>query len=561
MSHRSLVFAGLVSLACLSPSAAFGQEWPVIGSPNTVTPEPTVPYLPAESCIVELFGNVAFADFSPKPFSYAPPARCPGPWSKVVLQADWSITAGVQYDRTANVWLGGVNVFFGTTAEPSSEVARSWHVERDLTSYATLFRSAQAGSADLGNLVNSTYTSVLYGSARLLFYPAGPTATGALTELTRPADLVIPISAGATGGTVAITSGAPLSRVVTLPRNVERMVLDVVAQSQASDEFWYTCVPDDQANNLQSCGGTAFRETDVSLDGQPAGISPVYPWIYTGGIDPFLWAPIPGVRTLSFEPYRVELSPFAGTVNDGASHTVTLDVVNANDNFATTATLLVWLDPGGEQVTGGVTSNTLTAAPTPVVTEDLATAPDGSITGTIDVTSARKLTIAGWVKTSHGVVDTQVTQSINFGNLQSFVINASTYQQDITQGTTISSETVTSEPQGRYTRTRSESWPLSVGIAAVTASDGSSSQTTTIRQELLRDTQALWGIAVVDQEHLDIVASPHDTLLFDASGDFLGNTAQVGAISYVSSDLGVPYCRGLYALGGLLHMDQDTCWP
>ena len=56
-----------------------------------------------------------------------------------------------------------------------------------------------------------------------------------------------------------------------------------------------------------------FREAEVSIDGTPAGVAPVYPWIFTGGIDPFLWQPIPGVHTLNFEPYRVDLTPFAGS--------------------------------------------------------------------------------------------------------------------------------------------------------------------------------------------------------------------------------------------------------
>jgi len=36
----------------------------------------------------------------------------------VVLEADDSVTAGRQYDRTAIVRLGGVNLYFGTTMEP-----------------------------------------------------------------------------------------------------------------------------------------------------------------------------------------------------------------------------------------------------------------------------------------------------------------------------------------------------------------------------------------------------------------------------------------------------------
>src|SRR5437879_2848757 len=66
-----------------------------------------------------------------------------------------------------------------------------------------------------------------------------------------------------------------LATTFTLPQNVERAYLDVIAQSQSNDEFWYTCVPNDVTGELQSCGATAFRETEVTVDGQPAGVAPV----------------------------------------------------------------------------------------------------------------------------------------------------------------------------------------------------------------------------------------------------------------------------------------------
>ena len=100
--------------------------------------------------------------------------RCPGPWAKVILEANFSINQGRQFDRTANIWIGPTNVYFGTTAEPSHNVARHWHVERDLTDYSSIFTVTQSGTVDLGNLVNQTYTSILHGSADILFYPLAP---------------------------------------------------------------------------------------------------------------------------------------------------------------------------------------------------------------------------------------------------------------------------------------------------------------------------------------------------------------------------------------------------
>ena len=80
---------------------------PVLGSPNTVTANAPVPRPATQPCTVTLFHNFDFSDFNPKPFNYTPPADCPGPWAAVVFEADWSVDPGVQYDRTANIWIGG----------------------------------------------------------------------------------------------------------------------------------------------------------------------------------------------------------------------------------------------------------------------------------------------------------------------------------------------------------------------------------------------------------------------------------------------------------------------
>ncbi|HEX3944264.1 MAG TPA: peptide-N4-asparagine amidase, partial [Rhizomicrobium sp.] len=293
---------------------------PVIGSANTVTADPPQSRSAGKPCVVQLFSDFTFADYSGHPFAYT--ASCPGPWEKVVLHGDFNITAGRQYDRTANIWIGGVNVYFGTTAEPSASVARNWTVESDLTDYTPLFTRNQSGEVDLGNTVDSTYTGILYGSAELDFYPVPKHQQAPDT-----ADQVYPLSAGPNGGTVALgNSSSVLSTTVTLPTNVERAYLDVFAQSQSGDEFWYTCVPNNVAGTLQSCGGGAFREAQVTIDGTPAGVSPVYPWIYTGGIDPYLWRPIPDIDTLNFTPYRVDLTPFAGLLSNGVPHTVGVSV-------------------------------------------------------------------------------------------------------------------------------------------------------------------------------------------------------------------------------------------
>src|SRR6266849_2427801 len=550
MSVRFCAAASTFVIASASLAQPVPQKPPTVGSANTVTADPPVSRPPTAPCRVQLFTDVRFADFSSKPFSYAPPSACPGPWQKVVLEADFSIEAGRQFDRTANLWIGGVNVYFGTTAEPSRTVGRSWHVERDLTDYTALLLSPAAGETDLGNLVNGTFTSSLWGSADILFYPAQgdderDSRRHSGDESPPAADLVLPLSAGPTGGTVALFDPtAALAETFKLPTNVEKAWLDVVLQHQgANDEFWYTCVPDNLGGELQSCIGTAFREGEVSIDGQPAGVVPIYPWIFTGGIDPLLWRPIPAVQALNFVPYRVDLTPFAGVLSNGQPLRIAVNVFNDSQFFSTTATLLVFLDHGSRRVTGEVTANTV-GAPSPVLQTNLSTDSQGTVTGTVAITSSRQFVVAGFVKTSHGKVRTEVVQKIDFSNSQQFVSPTSapvTFVQNITQHTDISSTTrVRGGERFREVSTRM-SWPLEVDLTA--PPDGTFQ--TTIHQGYERsDTVSHEG----DIESGSVVSSS-----VAPTDDFPSGQGQANSQHYFSADsTGACYSRSITAAGGVL---------
>jgi Peptide N-acetyl-beta-D-glucosaminyl asparaginase amidase A len=555
---RSILFssAKIFVSACVMLAAAAVSAQPipppglVIGSGNTATADPPIARPNTTPCVVTLFNNLAFADFSPKPFSFAP--ACPGPWAKVVLNADFSIQAGRQFDRTAAIWIGGVNVYFGTTSEPSGTVARSWHIERDLTDYSALFHTTQNGRVDLGNLVNSTFTSTLFGTAQIQFYPLAHHQ-----DAPRTADMVLPLASDPTGGTAFLSnSTSALAKTFTLPANVERAFIDVVAESQAGDEFWYTCVPDDVAGELQSCGGGAFRESQVTIDGTSAGVAPVYPWIYTGGIDPLLWRPIPGVQALNFTPYRVDLTPFAGVLSNGQPHQVAVSVFGANNGFSTTATLLLYQDHGSNQITGEVTRNTI-GVPNPSVVENLTTASDGTITGSVTVDSSRIFRVEGFVRTSHGRVETDVRQNIHFSSRQDFNITNAAFVQNIKQRTTISSETQTNgHGEGRASQ-RFE-WPLDLGFTFSVNPDGTGQQTTTIRQQfqsaaVRRGDDGEDSFSVVSN-----TVTPSDTLLFDANFNITGSKGQQSAQDFFSNDSASGcFSRKITASAGLLTSITD----
>jgi hypothetical protein len=466
----------------------------------------------------------------------------------VVFEADWSVDAGVQYDRTTNIWLGGNVIFFGTTAEPSGNFVRSWHTESNLTELSPLFAIPQQGTAILFNLVNNQYTSHYHGSAYLQFYP--------LAQGQNPppaANMVLPLSAGPTGGTVTLNSSTDqLTGTFTMPTNVEAAYLEVFAQGQQDDEFWYVCAPTDLAGELDSCPNTGFREAEVSIDGTSAGVAPIYPWIFTGGIDPFLWQPIPGVKTLNFEPYRVDLTPFASVFSNGQPHTVAVSVYNADQYFSATANLLLYQDLGSMQVTGAVTTNTV-GQPDPVVTENIVTNSNYAA-GPVSVNSTRGFTVEGYVQTSHGMVDTKVVQSIDFNNGQRYYVPTSGLvdNQFIGQITNISSATTTTAGSNITTNTTQYAWPLGINYAYTANSDGSYVQSTQINQSFSRNVLVeLNGSPTYSSSLLDKV-SPTDTLSVDSSGNYTtSNQTNSETYQYSNSD-GACWNQTLKAADGAL---------
>jgi hypothetical protein len=124
-----------------------------VGTQFTVTADPLVQRPHVKPCVVSLFTNYRFAFFSDsvQNFQFAPPASCPGPWQKVVLEVNFSENAGVQFDRTASVYIANSNLYFGTTPEPLSTVTNTWHIERDVTDYSALLNTLQQGTIVLQN--------------------------------------------------------------------------------------------------------------------------------------------------------------------------------------------------------------------------------------------------------------------------------------------------------------------------------------------------------------------------------------------------------------------------
>jgi hypothetical protein len=533
-----------------------------IGTSLEATADAPVPRPHTKPCVVTLLSNQAFADFNNKPFSYTPPASCPGPWSKVVFEGDFSIQAGVQYDRTAEVFLGNVDLYFGTTAEPLQNVTDSWHVERDVTDYTALFKSSQTGFASLGNLIETGLNSIIYGTFTLEFYPAD-----FVNPAPRVADAVLPIPNNS-NGTFAIDTGSPvLTQTFTLPTNIEGAYLDVFAQSQNQEEQWFLCVPDSLAPTLGDCHGTSFREVEISIDGNPAGVAPVYPWIYTGGIDPYLWIPIPGVQTLNFKPFRVDLTPFAAELSNGQQHTIGVSVYNAYQYFSTDAVLLLYQDHGSKTVTGEVTRNTL-GAPDPTVVNGVTFNSSGVGSGTITTTNSHNFTIAGYVNTSHGRVATTVDEAVNFKNATYVALTASNEEiQNEVQSSTVDAKTTTQEGPLFETKETHFSYPFTINLSDTFLSSGDVPQVTSIDQQYeSSEIDRFEGFPIFQSSVSNEVTTQDSTeFVLSNGGYYLGpSTGQSSKQTYTyKNSMGGCYNRTLTAVNLELTKveNQEGCWP
>lgn len=471
-SFKCLIIAGVL-LICGNAALAQSANRQ-IGTQTTATADPLVARPHTQSCTVPLFTDYQFAFFSQtsQNFQVAPPSGCAGPWEKVVLDVNFSENAGVQFDRTVSMYVGNANVYFGTTPEPLRNATNTWHIERDLTDYSALFANQQQGTIVLQNCTtdcpppfNTRLNGVFTVSAKLEFYP-----TPGHSPAPRTPDAVLPLvqSNGSGGVNLPVLLFSPtdqLSTAFNLPRNIEAAYLDVIAQSQQVDEQWYACFPNDLSsiNDLFGCGNTDFREVEVTIDGQPAGIAPVSPWVFTGFL-PDQWRPIPGVQTLDFVPYRVNLTPFAGVLSDGQPHTVALSVFNDDFYFSTAASLLLYLDSRSAEISGAVTQNTL-QSPSPAVTENLQGT--ATVTGTIGVSQKRKYTIAGYINTSHGKVTTSVTQEQNFSSSEAIdfdTVNFSVLDQNTSVQNSVNSLATTSSKDGSLVTAESFSFPITVNV-------------------------------------------------------------------------------------------------
>ncbi|MFG3055197.1 peptide-N4-asparagine amidase [Kitasatospora sp. NPDC048239] len=544
LRRAAAVLAALV-LALAGALAAGGPAYADFGTDyhDPVTAVKPLHRPDTRSCRAEVMHDQPFRDGygnppdTPYTATVTPPAECAGPWSAVVLDLHGQV-AGRQFDRLFSVRIGGVQVMLSSTPEPSAD-GIEWAVERDVTRYAPLLTGdPQPFSFDLANVTDATYTGVFRISASLTFYTASARWPAAHT-----ADRLL------TTGPFGLTQAAPAAaRELTLPQNLERLTAEVYARGGgACEEFAYASAPDEfvRANpGLGACGKGPFRELRLTIDGRTAGAVWPYPVIYTGGWDPLLWRPTPGIFAFDLPAYQVDLTPYVGLLLDGRPHSLGIAVnaaeAQGNDVWTGQVNLFAEVDHGAARTTGQLTEHRV--APEAAV----GTALTDRGTGSADwcVTAGRHDLARGWVQTSHGRITTEVRDDLSFRSEQQLRDGGN----DLTlhNRTDLTRTTVTSGAGPRRTATVHEGAPLDVDYRVARDAAGAGDQWTVMDLGYHREATTAVGARIVERSTVDHTLSPsahrHD-------GDATVRTGR-SVEDYRSTGPDGPYHRSLTMVDG-----------
>ena len=448
----SLVAAPAANAATKAATAA-AKPGIETNSQNPVTAEPPVTRPATTSCTQTLADSFPSNDATGAPQNFSgtltPPADCAGPWAKVVL--DWTTSVqGNQYDRSGSLDIGSTMVYFGTTYEPDP-AGNTYHFAKDLTEYSSLLKSTQSFNGGIGNYTSSVDNGVYVQTVTITYYEADK-ANPAPTE----PDVVVGLGsqdADPSQPTVTMTASG-------LPLNITHAYLEVYIKGNGCDEQWFTDVPNDvaaQFPNAEMCGSGPYREVDASIDGKLAGVTQYFPYIYTGGIAPTLWRPIPAVGTFNMAPELIDVTPFVGELVNGGSHDFALTVANAGDVWNLSANLLLYTDHGAATTSGSLISDDI--APTATMSTTESTGADGSVTANVGAT--RSWTTSGYVNTSSGRETTTVTQNVAYDNVD--VVTQGGFAQNVTETDHGQNVSVTTDSKGsRQVTTHQWSYPITV---------------------------------------------------------------------------------------------------
>ncbi|ROV98114.1 hypothetical protein VPNG_08622 [Cytospora leucostoma] len=379
---------------------------------------------------VVLFEHVfAYSYGEPYISAYTPPDV---EFNRVVLNFT-VVSEGRQYDRLALAYLGDTEIWRTSTAEPTTAPGIRWVYLKDTTEYLSLWKSPQKLIFDLGNLITDVYTGTFNTTLTATFFNDEVDVATA-----PPADLIIPISArkSSEDGVSQFTLPADnATNTISFPRNANRAVFSVSANGQANEEFWWSNVLQSDTSAFADEAGTfpgysPWREVQVFIDGQLAGVQWPFPVVFTGGVVPSLHRPIVGPDAFDLKEHEIDITAWLPLLSDGNNHTFTIYVAGLLDDDGADATvtqtvgsswyvtgkIFLWLDDEGSVTTG---SAPVVEAADPVINVSHAltqNATGANETLTYDTEVSRFYKVSSTVISQNSSSTVSWTQSLTYSN-------------------------------------------------------------------------------------------------------------------------------------------------
>ncbi|WP_434730893.1 peptide-N4-asparagine amidase [Thermogladius sp. KZ2Tp1] len=237
--------------------------------------------------------NLSDPNYPPVP-STAVASLPSGSFSKILLRVNVTLQSavpgrpGVNYDRALWIFVDGIPLLIGTTAQRFN-----YTLVADVTYlYPVLVGGPHNFTMILNNWVipRLGLTGYFVVNASLLYYPGTPPPD--------VPDAVLPLWNTSGIAWVTLSTRQPVAwQVVNIPSNAIQAFLYLYAEGASYDEFWWTNIPTD-------------RFIMVYSDGRLVAVTQAFPYIYTGGVLPFLWRPVPAIDTYAFHPFVVDVTPY-----------------------------------------------------------------------------------------------------------------------------------------------------------------------------------------------------------------------------------------------------------
>ncbi|KAI0914572.1 peptide N-acetyl-beta-D-glucosaminyl asparaginase amidase A-domain-containing protein [Ustulina deusta] len=367
---------------------------------------------------------------------YTPPSDCVYTTTVFNLSV---VSKGRQYDRLATLWLGDVEVWRTSTAMPT-QTGIHWSFQKDMTIWDTLLRSQDPQKIifELNNIIDGDrYTGLFNATLEALYFDDVYESKGGL----HPADRIYAISTHSSSSNTTSLFSLPEDNGavnLTLPRNARTAVVSIMASGNGAEEFWFTNVPTEYINTFPGNEGwlygySPFREVQLLIDDQLAGVSWPFPILFTGGVDPGAWRPIVGIDAYELPSFEIDVTPWLGLLTDGEPHSFALRVVGydtstedgigpVGENWWVSGSVFVWIDQAGEPTT---TKGFRSEIPSPLFdfqpTLGTYTAENGTVTNTsfyYALTATRSLKVSSEITSGGKSRLVSWSQNISYSNIQ-----------------------------------------------------------------------------------------------------------------------------------------------